>query len=189
MKINVINVGDGIKRMEIETSFGEPSRVPTHIADDIMRDVVRRERNGQNVCTCQRIAIPAEPAFAQTTSWNRPLPTPPNREPDGIDVHVDRPQRSMYGGVSWAAEDAFRRDMSKYRSLEALAKQCNWPAREPMKGVGFDPQHMAAQRTQNIPVPAPRMVAPRTCGCGCSREKDAVRAAISALNVLMDTLA
>lgn len=52
------------------------------------------------------------------------------REPDGIDLHVDRPTRDMF-----YFEDDFRDAMRKYRELERLARETNWPCREPMRGM------------------------------------------------------
>lgn len=52
------------------------------------------------------------------------------REPDGVDIHVDRPRRENYWSHhKWAV------DMSNYRMLIDQAKKCDWPCKEPMKGV------------------------------------------------------
>ena len=52
------------------------------------------------------------------------------REPDGVDIHVDRPLRENYfSHHKWAV------DMANYRTLIDCAKKCDWPCKEPMKGV------------------------------------------------------
>lgn len=192
MRVNVTELGGGLTRLDIEPTCGcEPRIIPTHVADDIMRDVVRREKScAQTPRWSRPVATrPCCPTFVPTASWERPLPTPPNREPDGIDIHVDRPQRQNYGGIPWAAEDAYRKDLAKYRSLEALAKKCDWPAREPMKGAP-NYRNLSAQRPQTqcigVPAPQPRpwlegMPRPTVCS---SRESVAIRNAMAALEEL-----
>lgn len=52
------------------------------------------------------------------------------REPDGVDIHVDRPRReNYYSHKAWA------KDMAEYRMLIDQAKKCDWPCREPLQGV------------------------------------------------------
>lgn len=53
-----------------------------------------------------------------------------DREPDGVDIHVDRPRQENYlSHKKWA------QDMANYRCLIDQAKKCDWPCREPMKGI------------------------------------------------------
>jgi hypothetical protein len=54
-----------------------------------------------------------------------------DREPDGIDAHVDRPLRQNY-----PSNGSFEHDMRLYREFERAVKKCDWPTREPMKGLG-----------------------------------------------------
>lgn len=53
-----------------------------------------------------------------------------SREPDGIDIHVDRPRRENY-----YSHKAWVKDMAEYRMLIDQAKKCDWPCREPLQGV------------------------------------------------------
>lgn len=145
-RISTENIGGGIHRITVEGN----EYLPTHVADDIARDVFRRENEREtNTWTsscCGRVG-----RTVSTPTFNRP--TVPNREPDGIDVHVDRPRRENYGGISWVANDAYQRDLAKYRILERVAKDCDWPAREPMKGAPAG--SWEAPRTKYIGVDAP----------------------------------
>lgn len=53
-----------------------------------------------------------------------------DREPDGVDIHVDRPRiENYYSRHEWA------HDMANYRMLIDQAKKCDWPCKEPMKGI------------------------------------------------------
>lgn len=53
----------------------------------------------------------------------------PMGEPDGIDIHVDRPLPHMF-----EYDFQFRNAMAVYRELERLAHEADWPCREPMRG-------------------------------------------------------
>ena len=133
MRIKDVDLGGGLFRLEVEPTHccENIHNVPTHVMDDIMRDVAHRVGNKQNDCCCHR----------QERTWLNGMPRPtehPMREADGIDIHVDRPRREMYGG--WDADYGFRKDLQKYRQLEQLAKECNWPCREPMKCAPQVPQ-------------------------------------------------
>lgn len=166
MRIKDVNLGGGLYRLEAEpTCYRENVHcVPTHVMDDIMRDVVSKKRNGIGCgCDCHRGVNLARPIVA------------PNREADGIDIHVDRPQRQNYGG--WDAEWGFQKDLRNYRKLESLAKECNWPCREPMKG---------APNYRNFAQPCAPRVAPRTCGC--VSEKQRLRNAVNALIEVIENL-
>lgn len=173
MRIKDVNLGGGLYRLEAEpTCWGEDVRcVPTHVMDDIMRDVASKKRNGIGCdcgCNSGRGVNLARPCVA------------PNREPDGIDIHVDRPQRQNYGG--WDAEWGFQKDLRNYRKLEALAKECNWPCREPMKG---------APNYRNLSQPCVPSVTPRTTttrGCACMSEKQRLRNAVNALIEVIENL-
>lgn len=137
MRIKEINLGNGVFRLVAEPMTVCERNIPTHIVEEMIKDVIRNKKG------CVRVEEPRgfEPKrCCETRPWERPVhnfgcveprPMPkPNREPDGIDVHVDRPLREkFYSHRSWA--DA----MAKYRTLERVAKDCNWECREPMKGT------------------------------------------------------
>ena len=112
MKVREVNLGGGLVRLIIEPTCSCERSIPTSVVDDIARDVFSRKHTccvepKHNVCSCT-----------------------PNREPDGIDIHVDRPLRENFRShMSWC--DA----MAKYRTLERVAKDCDWECREPMKGT------------------------------------------------------
>lgn len=133
MRVKEVLLTNNLVRLEIEPTCSFERNIPTHVVDDIMRDVIRRKNN---TCNCG-------------TSWQRPCvatpPPAPRREPDGIDIHVDRPLRENFSShIAWC--DA----MAKYRTLEHVAKDCNWPCREPMKGVQ---QSQPLHRPQQSPRP------------------------------------
>ena len=145
MRIKDVNLGGGLFRLEVEPTHccENVHNVPTHVMDDIMRDVTRRVGNKQHNDCCNQSPRAERP-------WLNGMPRPmqkPMREADGIDIHLDLPRREMYGG--WDAEIGYQRDLKKYRQLEQLAKECNWPCREPMKGAPQVPQ------------------TPQRCGCEC----------------------
>lgn len=124
MKVSEVNIGNGIIRFEVEPSCICERNVPTHVVDNIIKDVIRqknlRERQ-ESRCFCQS-TMTRIPEFREQHC------TMPRREPDGIDIHVDRPLRENFCSQhSWA--DA----MAKYRTLEMVAKDCDWECREPMK--------------------------------------------------------
>ena len=54
-------------------------------------------------------------------------------KPHGIDIHVDRPLRENF----WSHRD-WADAMAKYRTLEDVAKDCDWPCKEPMKGTSVE---------------------------------------------------
>lgn len=140
MRIKETPLGMGLSRLEVEPMCSCERNLPTHVVDDIMRDIVRRKRNG---CVENRCETPwnrprfAEPCCTQAPRFTRPcVPQRPNREPDGIDIHVDRPLReNFYSHHDWAVA------MAKYRTLEDVARDCDWECREPMKGVNERPWH------------------------------------------------
>lgn len=112
MKVREVNLGGGLVRLIIEPTCSFERSMPTSVVDNIARDVFSRKH------TCH--VEPKHNAFRCM----------PNREPDGIDIHVDRPLRENFRShISWC--DA----MAKYRTLERVAKDCNWECREPMKGT------------------------------------------------------
>lgn len=87
-----------------------------------------------------------------TPSFSKPQPcgcSAPNREPDGFDAHIDRPQRSMYGG--WDAEYGYQKDLALYRKAEAAVKACNWPCREPMGNTPCWPVPQTAPKAVKTP--------------------------------------
>lgn len=195
MRISDVNVGNGVFRLNVEpTSWSENvNRIPTHVMDEIARNVATRLRNEQNkntwvtptwsapTCTCQRT-----PSWAEgTPTWDaRPtVPQRPMGEPDGFDAHIDRPKRENYGGIG--ADWGFRNDLRKYNKALEAVKECNWPCKEPMKnapatmpfGQGGLPSNVVPQR-------------PCACGCHGARptvdvRKDAVR---DFINMLFDDM-
>lgn len=131
MKVTEVLLPNGLVRLDIEPTCSCERNIPTHVVDEIMRDVIRRKNS-----PC------AHKATAPSTFGR---PTPPRREPDGIDIHVDRPLReNFHSHHAWC--DA----IAKYRTLEHVAKDCNWPCREPMKSVQ---QPQPLHRPQQTPRP------------------------------------
>ena len=140
MRVNETNLGGGVVRLEVVPTFcGE--FIPTHVVDAVMKDFMARkshnverkvEQPTQCKCGCdvRRTNMPWEttnltPRQREELAWRDT-----DREPDGIDVHVDRPRKEMFRTRhSWA--DA----MAKYRTLEDAARACDWECREPMRGV------------------------------------------------------
>jgi hypothetical protein len=147
MKVEKTNLGGGLYRLDlVRTACWENlDVVPQHVKDSIMKDVITREKNG---------CVKTQPsnwnrccADVRPCGWNRPTVDkfePKKRsyaeldalrrhgEPDGIDIHVDRPLRENFGSL-----DSWARAMAKYRTLEDVAKDCDWECREPMKGTDF----------------------------------------------------
>lgn len=123
MKVKEVNIGNGIVRLEVQPSCACERCVPTHVVDSIIRDVIMQKNARNTSCNvCEpRMSMTRVPKFGMPTSTI-------NREPDGIDVHVDRPLRENFRShMSWA--DA----MAKYRTLEMVAKECDWECKEPMQ--------------------------------------------------------
>lgn len=130
MRVKEVNLGKGLSRLEVEPTCFCERNIPTHVIDDIMRDIIEKKKRGDvnNRETCFRENRRSFLQQKVEQCWN-PTRTP-NREPDGIDVHVDRPLRENFRShFAWA--DA----MAKYRSLEQCAKDCDWPCKEPMRGM------------------------------------------------------
>lgn len=138
MKVKETNLGGGVVRLEVVPTFlGE--RIPTHVADLVMRDVV--EKNGHREVRVER---PTRNCGFGVNVTNRCVGNTrlterqraelawrdTDREPDGIDIHVDRPrQENFWSRKAWAEA------MAKYRTLEDAARDCDWECREPMKGT------------------------------------------------------
>ena len=149
MRIKETVLGNGLSRLEVEPMCSCERNLPTHVVDEIMRDIVKHKRCG-NVeprCEASRWNRPTfgRPCVTEVPRFSRPcVPTPPRREPDGIDVHVDRPLRQNFRSHhDWAVA------MAKYRTLEDVAKDCDWECREPMKGVQERPwNHSCHQETK-----------------------------------------
>lgn len=158
MKVKVINIGGGLKRLELEPQCSCESFVPTHVVDNIMRDVINRENRVVTptpmVRRFERPFIPKNPCVCTSTrrqienAWR----DTPN-EPHGIDIHVDRPLRENF----WSHRD-WADAMAKYRTLEDVAKDCDWPCKEPMKGTTVE--HWGRPQHTNIVTNAPRGVMP-----------------------------
>ena len=139
MKVEVINLGGGLKRLVLEPQCSCESNVPTSVVDRIMRDVISRE-NAQRPCVVNQRPWVNRPCVAPKAPWSSANMSTKRRieeawrdtpnEPHGIDIHVDRPLReNFWSHHEWA--DA----MAKYRTLEDVAKDCDWPCKEPMKGT------------------------------------------------------
>ena len=129
MRIEDVNLGGGLYRLDVTpTHRGEDvTKVPVSYMDEIMRNVVRRKKEQDcrhEECRCHK----HECCHHEVKKSQWPL-----GEPDGIDAHIDRPRREMYGG--WDAEEGFQKDLKKYREAERAIKACTWPCREPMKGT------------------------------------------------------
>lgn len=94
------------------------------------------------------------PSCSCGSAWQRPVAQPrcvvPNREPDGIDAHIDRPLRENYRGWFPAAQAAFEADMKKYRRAESAIKACDWECREPMGNVQWPVPQTAVATRQTV---------------------------------------
>lgn len=147
MKVVKRNLGGGLYRLELVPTIccENVNAIPQHVKDSIMRDVITREKNGcvksepsnwnrccdkPRHCEWNRLSDekfePKRRSYAELDALRR------NGEPDGIDIHVDRPLRENFGSL-----DSWARAMAKYRTLEDVAKDCDWECREPMKGTDF----------------------------------------------------
>jgi hypothetical protein len=153
MKINEVKIGNGISRFEVEPQVPSEKNVPQHIIDLMIEDIIK-QKNGSAAhsydldSTTNATKAPIysydyddEPDYGdeeEDDEWGWEAEKAPNREPDGIDIHVDRPLREKFATYgSWV--DA----IAKYRSLERLAHECDWPCKEPMKGVTEEPRFSA----------------------------------------------
>ena len=115
MKVREVNLGGGLFRLVFEPTCGCERNMPSNVLDNIAKDVINRRNNpwGTRGMTAPQHTMPTPPR--------------PTREPDGIDIHVDRPLRENFRShIAWC--DA----MAKYRTLEHIAKDCDWECREPM---------------------------------------------------------
>lgn len=125
-------MGGGLNRLVVEPTCSCELSTPSHVVDRMVADVIHREKFNRpqprlggvvprpimpRVCNTPRHAV--ENAWRDT----------PN-EPHGIDIHVDRPLRQNF----WSHRD-WAEAMAKYRTLEDVAKDCDWPCKEPMKGT------------------------------------------------------
>ena len=156
MRVEKINLGNGVFRLVVTPMMACENNIPTHVVDEMVKDVIRQEKGCAsrfNEPCCTRV-----PRFEEPKPWFnrpccehvvRPMAMPkPNREPDGIDVHVDRPLReNFYTHHDWAVA------MAKYRTLEDVAKDCDWKCKEPMKGT--HPNYNFIRPTE---MPKPRCV-------------------------------
>lgn len=143
MKVNEVNVGGGVVRLEVVPTFWGES-IPCHVADRVMKDVIERKskRVEPTVCHAHRctstVSAPVSPWVSSHTRMTDKVRQElawrdTSREPDGIDVHVDRPRKeNFWSHKQWA--DA----MAKYRTLEDVARACDWECREPMKSVNHE---------------------------------------------------
>lgn len=130
MRVRKVNLGNGVFRLVVEPMLSCERNVPTHAIDKMVEDVIRREK-GCCVPTPHVCEAPKPWWERECRQPIRPIPhCVPNREPDGIDVHVDRPLRENF----WSHRD-WCDAMAKYRTLEHVAKDCDWECREPMKGT------------------------------------------------------
>ncbi len=128
MKVSEVNIGNGIVRLDFEPTCPCERNFPTHVMDSIAKDIFKRRQNGNTSCT--EVPSFSRPTFTPMPQFNPCPSTSWDREPDGIDVHVDRPLRENFSSHrSWA--DA----MAKYRTLERVAKDCDWECKEPMQTI------------------------------------------------------
>ena len=136
MKVKVIPMGGGLNRLVVEPQCSCELSTPSHIVDRMVADVIHREK-------CVR----PQPRFSGVVPTLTPRPIMPRvcnssrraienawrdtpNEPHGIDIHVDRPLRENF----WSHHE-WAKAMAKYRTLEDVAKDCDWPCKEPMKGT------------------------------------------------------
>ncbi len=152
MKVEKINLGNGLYRLEIvPTSCCENvDNVPSWVKEKMVQDFIKREKNICMTCNSRPTTINTCPKTLGNANlccgrYTTPLNTslePKRRsyaelrrlentqEPDGIDIHVDRPLKENFPSMhDWALA------MAKYRTLEDVAKDCDWECREPMKGA------------------------------------------------------
>lgn len=145
MRVKEVNLGRGLSRLEVEATCSCERNIPTHVIDNIMRDIIERKKNSctneRSMSFCEKprnfVREELNPCFRPTKK--------PNREPDGIDVHVDRPLRENFRSYfAWA--DA----MAKYRSLEECAKDCDWSCKEPMRGMPHQAKRVNEVKSWNF---------------------------------------
>lgn len=150
MIVEEVKLGNGLVRLEVKPTCSCERNIPTSVIDDVMRDIIRRKK-------CEREAeartkrIEAERIERERMQAFGTMPCGcgvQNREPDGIDVHVDRPRKEQFCSISaWA--DA----LGKYRNLERAAKDCDWPCKEPMRGIPCQPKRVEKpKRNERIEV-------------------------------------
>ena len=147
MKVKEVILGNGLSRFEFETSCPCERNIPQHVLDRMIEDVIMQKnsnRQRQNVsCSCHSMCCGAVSA-TPIPRFMEPSFSVPNREPDGIDVHVDRPLRHMFDSYGeWA--DA----MGRYRTLEQVAKDCDWECREPMMLPNYRSYPMGCQEFED----------------------------------------
>ena len=141
MRVKEVNLGNGLVRLVVEPTCTCERHIPTHVVDEVMKDIVRRKK-----CEHTTHTNPwGHTHCTQVPTFTRPTVTP-NREPDGIDVHVDRPLRQNFRTHhDWAVA------MAKYRTLEDVAKDCDWECREPMKGTNERPWNKPCLKKTQMP--------------------------------------
>jgi hypothetical protein len=144
MRVERKNLGGGLYRLEpVATHWSERiNMMPQSIMDAVMRDVINcmrqetdvketftpwgvRGSSHLNSCVHNNMA-PKKRSYEELRRLES------MREPDGIDIHVDRPLRENF-----FTRDEWAKAMAKYRTLEDVAKDCDWECREPMKGTDF----------------------------------------------------
>jgi hypothetical protein len=145
MKISTENIGNGIIRFTAEPQIPSEKNTPQFAIDLMVEDAIKQES--------ARLKAPIEkpkankPHYETTTTWDKPsygIPEPIEKiipEPDGIDIHVDRPLRKEFGSFA-----EWHEAMLNYRELERLAHVCDWPCKEPMKGVAEDAREWKWER-------------------------------------------
>lgn len=141
MRVIKKSLGGGLYRLEPVPTFccERIKDIPQHVMDDIMKDVILRDNgccNVKNTCSFNSFQpnrfnndVTLEPrkrSYAELRNLER------FGEPDGIDIHVDRPLKENF-----CCHSEWARAMAKYRTLEDVAKDCDWECREPMKGTDF----------------------------------------------------
>ena len=111
---------------ELREKLKEAASNLNRVADDIVKPKPQPPTFGVS----RSVNNPFDFKFGNTQSRSCDFGRRENREPDGIDAHVDRPLRQNY-----PSNGSFEHDMRLYREFENAVKKCDWPTREPMKGL------------------------------------------------------
>ena len=109
------------------------------VVEEMAKESLRKECITPT-CSCCNTAhqVPCREERPASLASKFVYPSQPtsSREPDGVDIHVDRPRQENY----WSRQQ-WAKDMANYRCLIDQAKKCDWPSKEPMKGI----PHYASQ--------------------------------------------
>lgn len=134
MRVKETVLRPGLSRLDYEPMSSRERNIPVSVIDEIMMDIIDRKERGEARCCNDWDDLPTyEPTREKKTNCcccNKETRKTPNSEPDGIDVHCDRPLIENYDSYC-----DYREDLKKYRELERAAKACDWPCKEPMRGL------------------------------------------------------